>query len=174
MSTFVELTEKFRSVWPLLDERTRRLMAANEAMAFGHGGVSLVHRASGLSRKAIRKGIQEIRAGSTPGPGRVRRSGAGRKPVTVSNPQFVDALEALIDEQTRGDPESPLRWTCMSTRTIARELDRQDHPSVTPKSHRSFMVSTTVCKAIARPRKGKDIPTGMRNSDISVPPSSDI
>ena len=128
MSSFAELTEKFRSVWPLLDERTRRLMAANEAMALGHGGVSLVHRASGLSRKAIRKGIQEIRAGSTPGPGRVRRSGASRKPVTVSNPQLVDALEALIDEQTRGDPESPLRWTCMSTRTITRELDRQDHP----------------------------------------------
>lgn len=128
MSSLAELTEKLRSVWPLLDERTRRLMAANEAMALGHGGVSLVHRASGLSRKAIRKGIQEIRAGSTPGPGRVRRSGAGRKPVTVSNPELVDALEALIDEQTRGDPESPLRWTCMSTRTIAEELDRQDHP----------------------------------------------
>lgn len=127
MSTFAELTEKFRSVWALLDERTRRLMAANEAMALGHGGVSLVHRASGLSRKAIQKGIQEIRAGSTPGDGRVRRSGAGRKPITVSSPHLVDALEALIDEQTRGDPGSPLRWTCMSTRAIARELDQQSH-----------------------------------------------
>ena len=127
MSTLAELTEKFRSVWPLLDERTRRLMAANEAMVLGHGGVSLVHRASGLSRKAIRKGIQEIRAGSTPGEGRVRRSGAGRKPITVSNPDLVDALEELIDEQTRGDPESPLRWTCMSTRAIARALDQQSH-----------------------------------------------
>jgi hypothetical protein len=127
MSTFAELTEKFHSVWPLLDERTQRLMAANEAMALGHGGISLVHRASGLSRKAIQKGIQEIRMGSTPGDGRVRRSGAGRKPITVSNPKLVDALEALIDEQTRGDPESPLRWTCMSTRAIARELDRQSH-----------------------------------------------
>lgn len=127
MSTIAELTEKFRSVWPLLDERTRRLMAANEAMTLGHGGVSLVHRASELSRKAIQKGIQEIRAGSTPGDGRVRRSGAGRKPITVSSPHLVDALEALIDEQTRGDPESPLRWTCMSTRAIARELDQQSH-----------------------------------------------
>jgi hypothetical protein len=127
MSTLAELTEKFHSVWPLLDERTRRLMAANEAMVLGHGGVSLVHRASGLSRKAIQKGIQEIRAGSTPGEGRIRRSGAGRKPITVSNPDLVDALEELIDEQTRGDPESPLRWTCMSTRTIVRELDQQSH-----------------------------------------------
>jgi transposase len=125
MSTLAELTEKFRSVWPLLDERTRRLTAANEAMALGHGGVSVVHRASGLSRKAIQKGIQEIRAGSTPGEGRVRRCGAGRKPITVSNPHLVEALEELIDEQTRGDPESPLRWTCMSTRVIARALDQQ-------------------------------------------------
>jgi len=127
MSTLAELAEKFRPVWPLLDERTRRLMAANEAMALGHGGVSLVHRASGLSRKAIQKGVQEIRAGSTPGEGRVRRSGAGRKPITVSNPHLVDALEALLDEQTRGDPESPLRWTCMSTRAIASELVQQRH-----------------------------------------------
>ncbi|MGB5107292.1 MAG: ISAzo13 family transposase [Candidatus Zixiibacteriota bacterium] len=127
MSTLAELTEKFRSVWPLLDERTRRLMAANEAMALGHGGVSLAHRASGLSRQAIQKGVQEIRTGSTAGAGRVRRSGAGRKPITVSNPQLVDALEELIDEQTRGDPQSPLRWTCMSTRVIARELNQQSH-----------------------------------------------
>jgi len=127
MSTLAELTEKFRSVWPLLDERTRRLMAANEAMVLGHGGISLVHRASGLSRKALRKGIQEIRAGSTPGEGRVRRSGAGRKPITVSNPHLMDAVEELIDEQTRGDPQSPLRWTCMSTRAIARELVQQRH-----------------------------------------------
>lgn len=127
MNTLAELTEKFRCVWSLLDERTRRLMAASEAMALGHGGVSVVHRASGLSRKAIQKGIQEIRAGSTPGQGRVRRSGAGRKLITVTKPQMVDALEALIDEQTRGDPQSPLRWTCMSTRAIARELDQQSH-----------------------------------------------
>lgn len=127
MSSLAQLTEKFRSVWPLLDERTRRLVAANEAMALGHGGVSLVHRASGLSRKAIHKGIQEIHAGSTPGEGRVRRSGAGRKPITVSSPDLVEALEALIDEQTRGDPQSPLRWTCMSTRAIARELNQQSH-----------------------------------------------
>lgn len=128
MSTGAELTEKFRSVWPLLDERTRRIMAANEAIALGHGGISLVHRASGLSRKAIMKGIQEIQSGTTPGEGRIRRSGAGRKAITVADPEVVATLEALIDEQTRGDPESPLRWICMSTRTIAKELDRQRHP----------------------------------------------
>lgn len=128
MSTVTELTEKFRSVWPLLDERTRRLMAATEALALGHGGVSLVHRACGLSRKAITKGIQEIRAGSLPGPGRIRRPGAGRKPITVTDPELVGALEAMIDEQTLGDPQSPLRWICKSTRAIAKELAQQRHP----------------------------------------------
>jgi hypothetical protein len=128
MSTVAELAEKLRSVWPLLDERTRRLMAANEAMALGYGGVSLVHRVSGLSRKAIMKGIQEIQSGSTPGEGRIRRSGAGRKPITVADPELVETLEALVDEQTRGDPQSPLRWICMSTRAIARHLERRRHP----------------------------------------------
>ncbi|MEC4685149.1 MAG: ISAzo13 family transposase, partial [Nitrospirota bacterium] len=109
------MREKFDSVWPLLDERTRRIMAASEAKALGYGGVSLVSRACGLSRKAIAKGICEIQEGSTPGEGRIRQPGAGRKPITVTDPQLVTALEELIDEQMRGDPESPLRWICMST-----------------------------------------------------------
>ena len=127
MPTIGELRTKFHAVWPLLDERTRRLMAASEAKALGYGGVSLVGRACGLSRKAIRKGIGEIEAGVTWG-GRIRRPGAGRKPITVSDPQLVDRLEASIEEQTRGDPESPLRWICKSTRTIAQTLTRGKHP----------------------------------------------
>ena len=126
MSTLSELAAKFRAIWPLLDERTRRLMAASEAKALGHGGVSLVRRACGLSRKAIRKGMQELETGVTLG-GRIRRPGAGRKPITQSDPKLVDRLEAIIDEQTRGDPESPLRWTCKSTRTIAAALTRRQH-----------------------------------------------
>jgi hypothetical protein len=127
MSTHSELAKKFRSVWPLLDERTRRLMAANEAMALGHGGVSLVQRASGLSRKAISKGMQEIRSGEPLAPGRIRRPGAGRKPITESDPGMLGVLEELLDLQTRGDPESPLRWTCLSTRAIAQQLERERH-----------------------------------------------
>jgi hypothetical protein len=127
MSTHSELAKKFRSVWPLLDERTRRLMAANEAMALGHGGVSLVQRASGLSRKAISKGMQEIRTGEPLAPGRIRRPGAGRKPITESDPGMLGVLEELLDLQTRGDPESPLRWTCLSTRAIAQQLERERH-----------------------------------------------
>lgn len=128
MSTLSELRQKFRSVWPLLDERTRRLMAANEAVSLGDGGISQVHRASGLSRKAIANGIREIQKGFVPGEGRIRRPGAGRKSVTVSDPRLVQALEEMIDCQTRGDPQSPLRWICKSTRAIAKQLGRQKHP----------------------------------------------
>ncbi len=103
-------------------------MAANEAIALGYGGVSLVRRACGLSRKAISKGIHEIEEGFAPLPGRIRRPGAGRKPITASDPLLVETLEEMIDCQTRGDPESPLRWICKSTRTIASELGQQNHP----------------------------------------------
>jgi hypothetical protein len=123
-----DLTAKFHKVWRLLDERTRRLMAASEAIAVGYGGVSLVSRASGLSRRTIANGIREIDAGVAWPAGRVRRPGAGRKPITVSDPALVDTLEALIGDDTRGDPESPLRWTCRSTRTLARALTRRRHP----------------------------------------------
>ena len=114
-------------MWPLLDERTRRLMAASEATALGYGGVSLVHRACGLSRKAIAKGIREIEQGAAVAAGRIRRPGAGRKRITVSDPRLLETLEAMIEHQTLGDPESPLRWTCQSTRTIAKALARQGH-----------------------------------------------
>jgi hypothetical protein len=128
MSTLTTLTEKFLPVWPLLDERTRRLMAASEALGLGYGGVSLVRRACGLSRKAILKGIREIQQGSAPAEGRIRRSGGGRKSITHCDPMILEALEKMIDDETRGDPESPLRWICKSTRTIAAQLGKQAHP----------------------------------------------
>ena len=128
MSTIAELTQRFHSVWPLLDERTRRIMAANEARSLGYGGVALVRRACGLSRKAIVKGMHEIERGVAPPQGRIRRPGAGRKPLTVSDPRLLNALEGMIEGETRGDPESPLRWICKSTRTIAGQLRRQKHP----------------------------------------------
>ena len=103
-------------------------MAASEAMDSGYGGVSLVRRACGLSRKAISKGIREIREGAVPPEGRIRCFGAGRKPITLSDPRLLAALEEMIDGVTRGDPESPLRWICKSTRAIAAQLGRQKHP----------------------------------------------
>jgi hypothetical protein len=128
MSTLSALKRKLRSAWPHLDERTRRIMAGAEAVSLGYGGVSLVRRACGLSRKSIAKGIREIQSGSQPLVGRIRRPGAGRKSITHSDPGLVQALETLIEDQTRGDPESALRWICKSTRAIARELGKQKHP----------------------------------------------
>lgn len=121
------LQSKLAGVWPLLDERTRRIMAANEARALGRGGISEVSRACGLSRKAIAKGIKEIDAGTVPPPGRVRQPGAGRKKITDRDPRLTGALERLIEPDTRGDPETPLRWTCKSTRTLAAQLTRRKH-----------------------------------------------
>lgn len=121
------LRQKFSEVWSLLDERSRRLMVANEARSLGYGGVSRMHRACGLSRKAIAKGIQEIADGNLLS-GRIRRPGAGRKKITIHDPQLLVALERLIEPETRGDPESPLRWICKSTRTLAAQLTGQKHP----------------------------------------------
>jgi hypothetical protein len=114
-------------VWSLLDERSRRIMAANEARSLEYGGISKVSRACGLSRKAIAKGMHEISEGNSM-PGRIRRSGAGRKKITVSDPQLLASLEHLIEPETRGDPESPLRWICKSTRALAAQLAGKKHP----------------------------------------------
>jgi len=127
MKTSSGLRAKLARLWPLLDERTRRLMAASEARSVGHGGISEVSRACGLSRKAIAKGIKEIENGTAPPPGRVRQPGAGRKPITTTDPRLLEALDRLLDPATRGDPESPLRWTCKSTRTLAGQLTRHRH-----------------------------------------------
>jgi len=163
------LRVKLHSMWPLLDERTRRLMAASEAQALGYGGVSLVQRACGLSRKAIAKGLREIAERSTPGAGRIRRPGGGRKPLTVSDPRLVAALEAMIEDQTRGDPESPLRWICKSTRAIAHELKRQKLRSATPRSPSCCTGSTTASRATGRPRRDAATRTATRNFATSTP-----
>ena len=116
------------SLWRFLNERTRRLCAANEAKILGYGGVSKVHRACGLSRKAITLGLRELRDGIGLPEGRIRRSGAGRKQITATDPKLLSLLERMIEPETRGDPESPLRWICKSTRALAAQLTRQHHP----------------------------------------------
>jgi len=128
MKTPCELRAKLARVWPLLDERTRRLTAASEALALGYGGISKVSHACGLSRNAIAKGIAEIETGAVPPAGRVRQPGAGRKAITAQDPGLIGALERLVEPDTRGDPESPLRWTCKSTRALAAELTWEKHP----------------------------------------------
>ena len=110
-----------------LNERSRRVWAAAEAQALGYGGASLVSRATGISRSTIMRGRKETRARRGAPAGRIRRPGGGRKSATRLDPRLKTALEALVDPVSRGDPESPLRWTCKSTRLLARELSAAAH-----------------------------------------------
>jgi len=107
------LRQKLSQIWPHLNERSRRLVAAAEAVQLGRGGVSLVSRASGLSRVTVTKGIRELGDETVPTT-RVRREGAGRPSLVSVAPNLPGVLEALVEPLTRGDPESPLRWTCKS------------------------------------------------------------
>ena len=130
------LRRKYRSLRPGMDERMRRHWAAAEARDLGWGGITAVAEATGLSRVTITAGLREleqparVRAAQAE---RVRRPGGGRKPVAENDPEIEAALDALIDPVTRGDPESPLRWTCKSTYRLAEELARAGHP-VSPRT----------------------------------------
>jgi hypothetical protein len=118
------LVEKFAAVSPVLDERGRRLWAAAESRSLGWGGDSLVSGATGLARETIRKGRREIERGVEPSD-RIRRPGAGRPGIEATQPGIRSALERLVDPLTRGDPGSPLRWTCKSRAKLAAALTLQ-------------------------------------------------
>lgn len=130
--TIEGIRQKFSALSPVMDERMRRQWAATEAAALGWGGITAVAEATGLAWNTIKAGMRELdrRAADPREPvsDRIRRSGAGRKPLAETDPQLLEALEALVDPLTRGDPESPLRWTCKSTVKLADELTRQNHP----------------------------------------------
>jgi hypothetical protein len=122
---------KFRLVAVELDERRRRQWAAAEARDLGWGGISLVARGTGLSRPTIMAGLRELKLSSKSravAASRVRSLGGGRHTLSRSDPDLLEALERLIDPATRGDPMSPLRWTCKSTSKLAEELTQQNHP----------------------------------------------
>src|SRR6266700_1103469 len=137
MHDVASIRAKFEALGPYLDERRRRLWAAAEAMVLGRGGITAVANATGLQRTTIRVGMRELQASPTAGTEteataadrvqRVRAPGGGRKPMTSEDPSLVQDLEALVEPVTRGDPMSPLRWTCKSPRQLAAELVRQGH-----------------------------------------------
>jgi transposase len=119
------IRKKWRLLKATLNERARRLWAGAEADAIGHGGVAAVARATGIAISTVRKGRDEARRGAKPEDVvRVRRSG-GKRPYEVAHPEVWPALEKLVDPVTRGDPESPLRWTCKSTKLLSEELSAQ-------------------------------------------------
>jgi Rhodopirellula transposase DDE domain len=118
----------YELVSPRLDERQRRLLAAAAARTLGRGGITMVARATGMSRQTVYDGLADLDDATGLAAGRARRAGGGRKRLTERDPGLVAALEALVDPVTRGDPESPLRWTCKSTAQLARALTAQGHP----------------------------------------------
>lgn len=120
-----DIKVRFETLAPVLDERARRWWAATEAKALGHGGVLCVAQATGMSRTTIRAGLEELESGNASD--RIRKPGAGRKALTVTNPRIAEALERLVDPATRGDPMCPLRWTCKSKENLARGLRDAGH-----------------------------------------------
>ena len=121
------IREKYTALMGDLDERGRRRWAATEARSLGRGGIAAVAQATGISDRTIRNGIAELDDPNAPPVGKQRRAGGGRKSRTDEQPTLVEALERLVEGTTRGDPMSPLRWTCKSTRSLAAELNRQGY-----------------------------------------------
>ena len=130
MASEGEIKQRFSQLEAWLDERTRRLWAAAESAAHGRGGISLVARASGVSRRAIAVGLAELRKKPDRSQRRrlpIRQKGGGRKKASLKDPNLLVDLEKLLEPVTRGDPQSPLRWTCKSVRNLAGELRAQGH-----------------------------------------------
>lgn len=127
MDSGAGVAERFAAISPHLNERQRRLWAGAEARALGRGGITLVSRATGLSRPTLHKALSELKSPPL-AEGRVRRKGGGRKPLRERDPELEAALDALVDPDSRGDPMSPLRWTCKSTGQLALALTRGGHP----------------------------------------------
>jgi transposase len=117
------IQQRFAALAPFLDEKQRRLLAGAEAIAYGTGGLRRVAALLGMAKDTVARGMRELRDPGSVEPERVRQPGGGRKPTTDSDPQLLDDLDRLISPTTRGDPQSPLRWTCKSTRKLADELN---------------------------------------------------
>jgi hypothetical protein len=146
----------------LMDERMRRQWAAAEARSYGWGGVRAVSRATGMWPNTIAKGLAELEAREndpeTPVESRVRKPGAGRKRATEVDPELAAALERLVDPMTRGDPTSPLRWTCKSTTQLASQLTRQGHPVSPGTLGRLLKAAGYSLQSNRKTKEGKDHP----------------
>ncbi len=121
------IASRYKALESVLDERARRLIAAAESQAIGRGGISAVSRATGIMRPVIRQGIAELKEPGVPASGRIRREGGGRKKAVDKDGSLKSDLQSLLESTTRGDPESPLRWTCKSVRQLTAELKRMKH-----------------------------------------------
>jgi Rhodopirellula transposase DDE domain len=155
------IRRKFRALTVVMDERMRGQWAASEAMEMGRGGVSCVAKATGMSRTTVLAGVRELKDQEDSqmlAQPRVRRPGGGRKKAEQVDSALIEALETLIDPVTRGHPESPLRWTCKSTRQLANELCRQNHPVSARTVARLLYAAGYSLQANRKMREGKDHP----------------
>lgn len=126
---FAAMSARLARLLPRLNERDKRIACATEAQSWGYGGIVAVHRATGIAQSTIRRGVRDLEVEpDTAGASRVRAPGGGRKRAQESDPELLNALDTLIEPETRGDPESPLRWTTKSTRNLADELTGVGHP----------------------------------------------
>jgi AcrR family transcriptional regulator len=151
------LAQKFTAILPHLNEKQRRLLLAAEARTLGHGGISQVARAAGVSRATIHQALDEQEQPGAPG-ARVRRPGGGRKKTCDRDPTLLADLEALVDPDTRGDPMSPLRWTCKSTRQLAAALTQRGH-QVSERIVRNLLHAAGYSlQANAKTREGRQHP----------------
>jgi hypothetical protein len=151
-----ELRRKFTALMPTLSERSRRIYAATEAEALGRGGIAVIHKVCRMARSTICRGLAELR-GEEPSAGesRIRRPGAGRKSVIQKDPRLMEHLESLVEPATRGDPESPLRWTSRSLEILTGQLRRMGHVVSVPTVGKLLRKSDYSLQANRKTTEGK-------------------
>jgi hypothetical protein len=154
IKTLELLGQKYISLHSILNERTLRLWCATEARAIGHGGIIKVHKATGISKPTIIKGLRELDSPSNLSKDEIRLKGGGRKKLTDKDPSLLMDLDKLIEPITRGDPESPLRWSSKSTSKLANELCEQGHRVTQRTVHRILVAQKYSIKSNRKSKEG--------------------
>jgi Rhodopirellula transposase DDE domain len=152
------IRDKYQQLAPELAERLRRHWAAVESVSLGWGGISAVSEATGLAHSTIRRGIRDLQSADSQSEGRQRRAGGGRKRADELDPGLRAALDRLVEPETRGDPQSPLRWTCKSTRRLAKELTARNHPVGATTVRHLLKASGYSLQSNRKTREGKSHP----------------
>ena len=147
---------KYNQLEPFLNERAHRMWCATEAEAIGHGGVTAVHKATGVTRRTIHKGLKELELEKIVDPERIRRKGGGRKRIVEKDPTLLQDLDEMIEPVTRGDPENPLRWTSKSTIKLADELNNKGHNITQPTVYALLKEQKYSLKANKKTKEGKE------------------
>ena len=168
MDGLVGIQRRFATLEKVLDERSRRLLAAAECKAWGRGGISSVSQATGVSRQVIRQGLKELEQPAVHPTGRIRRPGGGRKKTKHKDATLVEDLEKLVESTTREYPESCLRWTCKSVRKLAEELEAMGHQVSYPVVAELLHELGYSLQANRKTKEGEvDTLIGTRSSSIS-------